>query len=64
MHTAMGSTMTLAGRGYRIGTMVRRDAVNLTAALWAFAFMARCAFSAGASPVPVSIGAPGSRSQA
>jgi len=43
---------------------VRRDATSVPGAIGAYALVARCAFSAGASPVPVSVGAPGSRPQA
>src|SRR5438876_11338588 len=39
--------------------MVRRDATNVQAAIGAEALVARCAFSAGESPAPVSVGAPG-----
>src|SRR5690349_9750772 len=43
--------------------MVRRDAKDVFSAHGESASEARCASSAGVSPVPVSIGAPGSRSQ-
>jgi len=43
---------------------VRRDAMNGRLASAVDGFIARCAFSVGASPTPVSIGAPGSRPQA
>src|SRR5437016_2855215 len=43
--------------------LVRRDATNVQAAIGAEALVARCAFSAGESPAPVSVGAPGSRPQ-
>jgi len=44
--------------------MVRRDATSVQSATGAEAFVARYAFSEGASPFPVSVGAPGSRPQA
>jgi len=44
--------------------MVRRDATRADAAIEAEVLVARCAFPVGASPIPVSIGAPGSRPQA
>ena len=45
--------------------MVRRDVMNgLASDAGAGKFIARCAFPVGASPTPVSIGAPGSRPQA
>jgi len=43
--------------------MVRRDAVSLQRTVWSAVLMARCTSPAGASPVPVSVGAPGSRPQ-
>src|SRR5690242_12969359 len=43
--------------------MVRRDATKDTAPRGDGTEVARCAFPTGASPVPVSVGAPGSRSQ-
>jgi hypothetical protein len=43
--------------------MVRRDAVSLQRALWSAGLIARCTSPAGASPAPVSVGAPGSRPQ-
>jgi non-ribosomal peptide synthetase component F len=43
--------------------MVRRDVASDISAVLAGARATRCAFSVGASPIPVSVGAPGSRPQ-
>jgi hypothetical protein len=47
-----------------IPVMVRRDATERQTPKGESLEVARCAFPAGASPVPVSAGAPGSRPQA
>jgi len=43
--------------------MVRREVMGDCSALWGMISITRCASPAGASPEPVSIGAPGSRPQ-
>lgn len=43
--------------------MVRRDVIAYEAAIFAEAKVTRSAFSVGASPTPVGVGAPGSRPQ-
>ena len=62
-----GARQGLAGRARArvvFEDMVRRDAAEVSAPPGAGATAARCATPAGASPVPVGIGAPGSRPQA